>query len=167
MTILLETPRLVVRQVTAGDADALLAIFGDPENVRFYGTGRPWSREEVERFVANYPAGDERLVSAPGLVLLRPMLTVVGFGGVGYYRQEGNTPDLFFIFDRAHWGRGLATELVQAAIAAAFRHPEVGTIYATVQPANRASMRVLEKIGMRPQGYLPEKDWVLYRIDRG
>ncbi len=167
MITLFETPRLVVRQVAPGDADALLAIFGDPENTRFYGAGRPWSRADAERFLASYPAGDERLISAPGLALLRPALAVVGFGGVGYYRREGTTADLFFILRKEHWGRGLATELARAAIAAAFCRPEIGSMYATVRPDNRASARVLEKCGMPLQRHLPEEDRLLYRLDRG
>jgi hypothetical protein len=59
--VLFETPRLVVRRATADDADALLAIFGDPENVRLYGTGQPLSRADVERLIASYPLADDRI----------------------------------------------------------------------------------------------------------
>lgn len=167
MSIIFETPRLVVRQITPGDEDALYAIFADSLNVRFYGNEQPWSRADVEGMVASYPAGDARLICAPGLLLLKPALEVVGFGGVGYYRQANTTADLMFIFKHEYWGRGLATELAQAAIAEAWRHPEVTTIYATVHPANAPSIRVLEKSGMIYQGDLPDKNRRLYRIDRG
>ena len=166
MRIIFETPRLVVRQIAPVDADALYAIFADPLNVRFYGKEQPWSRAEVERMVATYPTGDARLICAPGLLLLKPALEVVGFGGVGYFRQAGNTADLMFIFKHEYWGRGLATELARAALAAAWQHPEVTTIYATVHPANAPSIRVLEKSGMIYQGELPDKNRRLYRIDR-
>jgi len=120
----------------------------------------------VERFVASYPARDERLVCAPGIILLKPELEVVGFGGVGYYLWDGNTADLLFLLRKEHWGKGLATELARAAIQEAFRHPEVETIHATAKPVNAASIRVLEKSGMRLLGYRPEVDRLVYRIDR-
>jgi ribosomal-protein-alanine N-acetyltransferase len=139
---LFETERLVVRKTSLEDIDALLAILADPDTVRLFGSSRPWSRAEVERFVRSYPDSDSRLISAPGLALLKPDLEVVGFGGVVYYVAEGNTADLLFVVDRRHWGHGLATELARAALAAALaaalRHPEVAIVHATVHPANLA-----------------------------
>jgi RimJ/RimL family protein N-acetyltransferase len=164
--VLFETPRLLVRRATVDDADALLAIFGDPENVRLYGTGQPWSRADAERFILSYPVGDDRLVASPGVALLKPCLEAVGFGGVGYYRAAGNTPDLLFAFRRAYRGRGLATELARAALAEAFTHPEIDHVLATVHPANTASVRVLEKCGMVLRGHVPDKNRLLYRLDR-
>jgi RimJ/RimL family protein N-acetyltransferase len=167
MSVLFETERLVVRKATLlEDADALSAILGDPESVRHFGSGQPWTRAQVEQFVRSYPDGDPRLVATPGLVLLKPTLEVIGFGGVGYYVAEGNTADLFFILKRAQWGQGLATEVARAALAAAFAHPQVGTVFATVKPANTASVRVLEKCSLTLQKYLPEKDRLLYRVER-
>ena len=57
-------------------------------------------------------------------------------------------------------------ELAVAAIAAAFRRPEVDLIHATVKPSNQASIRVLEKSGMRRRHYIPEADRVLFTLSR-
>lgn len=166
MVTLFETPRLVIRQLTPNDVDAVLSIFGDPDNVRQYGTGQPWSRAEAERFIASYPATDPRLVCAPGLALLKLTQVIVGVGGVGFYVWEGNTADLLFAFKREHWGNGLATELAIAALATAFRRPEIEVIHATVKPTNPASIRVLEKSGMRRQCYLADADRLLFTMSR-
>jgi RimJ/RimL family protein N-acetyltransferase len=95
MRILFETPRLVVRRIGRADADALLAIFGDRESMRLYGSGQPWTRDDVERFLATYPFGDERLISEPGIVLHKPDLAIAAYGGVGYFRRGDATADLF------------------------------------------------------------------------
>ena len=166
MPPLLETERLLVRKATLGDVETLLRFLGDPETVRRFGSGEPWTRAEVERFVRSYPDGDPALVSAPGLALRKPALEPVGFGGVGYYAAAGNTPDLLFVLDRRHWGHGLATELARAAVAAAFGRPEIATIWATVHPANVASIRVLEKCGLTREGTIPERNRLRYRIGR-
>lgn len=166
MTALFETERLLVRKATLADVDALLRFLGDPETVRLFGAGEPWTRSQVEQLVRGYPEGDPRLVSAAGLALLKPELVPVGFGGVGYYVAEGTTADLLFILDKVYWGRGLATELARAALTAAFGRPEVTTIFATVHPANAASIRVLENCRLARERFLPEHNRLLYRIER-
>lgn len=167
MAVLFETQRLIVRQITDEDVEPLLAIFGDALAMRHYGSGQPWDRAAVERMLAGYPFTDARLISEPGLALAKSSHEVVGYGGVGYFLREGNTPDLMFILNRAHWGRGFATELAQGAITTAFSSPQIATIYATVKPENRPSLQVLEKCGLRFTQSLPERDRLLYSISRG
>lgn len=166
MAVLFETRRLVVRRADGADADALMRLFGDAENVRYYGDGRPWGRSQVLGLIASYPFGDLRLASAPGLALLKPDRRVVGFGGVGCYVWPGNTADLLFLIAREYQGRGLATELASSAVAVARRHPEVEVVNATAHSDNRASIRVLEKIGMRPEGYDAEADRLRFTCAR-
>ncbi len=166
MLVLFETPRLIVRQMARTDADALLAIFSDRETMRFYGSGQPWTRADVERMLDTYPFGDERLISEPGIALRKPDLAIAAYGGVGYFRQGDATADLFFIVKPEQRGQGLATEFAAAAITAAFQRPEIMTIHATVMPRNNASKQVLKKVGMRFHGYRPDRDRLHYRIDR-
>jgi [ribosomal protein S5]-alanine N-acetyltransferase len=158
--------RLLVRQVTLKDMDILFSILSDPMNMRFYDRGLPWNRADIEHMIHTYPENDSRLICAPGLILLKPALEAIGFGGVGYYQSEGVTADLLFVIRKEYWGRGLATELAKAAVKEAFTHPEVKTIFATVMPQNHASIRVLEKTGMHMQSNLPQKNRLLYVIER-
>ncbi len=64
--MLFETERLVVRRAQPEDTEALLRVFGDEQAMRHFGHGKPWSREELERFLAQYPPDDARLVCVPG-----------------------------------------------------------------------------------------------------
>ena len=164
--VLFETPRLVIRRLRRDDTDTLLAILGDPASTRFYGSGQPWTRAAVERLLTDYPHGDARLLSEPGIVTQRADRALVGYGGVGYFRRGETTADLFFIFQPEQWGKGFATELAAAAIATAFRQPDIAAIHATVMPHNYLSIRVLEKVGLRFLGYLPDRDRLHYRIER-
>ena len=48
MSLPLHTPRLVLRRFAADDLDAIGAVFGDPEVMRYVGSRRaPWTSEEV------------------------------------------------------------------------------------------------------------------------
>lgn len=164
--VLYETERLVVRRATLDDVTALLGVFGDERATRYYGPERPLTRAEVEHHVDGYPEGDARLLALPGIVLLKPGLEPIGFGGVGYYAERDHYPDLFFILRPEHWGNGLATELSRAALRDAFARPEIQAVLATAKPVSAASIRVLEKCGFQCVRYIPDWDRNEYRLDR-
>lgn len=76
---------------------------------------------------------------------------LVGFGG---FRFVEPTPDVEILYGIAPplWGRGYATEAARALLAWAFRQTDLPMIFAGADAPNRASFRVMEKLGMRPDG---------------
>ncbi|HET7768134.1 MAG TPA: hypothetical protein VFN74_05110 [Chloroflexota bacterium] len=58
--MLYETPRLSVHPAGVDDIDPLLSIVADPVVMRQFAHGRPWSRDELTRFLAQYPDSDPR-----------------------------------------------------------------------------------------------------------
>jgi RimJ/RimL family protein N-acetyltransferase len=62
---------------------------------------------------------------------------------------EPNVMDLGYMLETAAWGKGLATEIAGALLEAAFQQLRVERVISTVDVNNGASIRVLEKIGMR------------------
>lgn len=162
------TRRLRVRPASVDDIAVLLAIFGDPETMRFYRNGVPFTAADVRGLLIDaYPAGDPRLISAPGVVTRRADDQPVGYGGVGYYASEtAGPPELLFVIDRDHTDQGYATELAHGALAEAFRLPAIDEIIATAHPDNAASIRVLEKAGMTRAGYDAAQNRVRFVIPR-
>lgn len=82
---------------------------------------------------------------------------ILGFGGVGY-RPYGEIPrlNLGYRFGPEAWGKGYATELGRAALAFAFGTLEAPEVHALIRPANLASIRVVEKLGMTRGGTLDD-----------
>jgi [ribosomal protein S5]-alanine N-acetyltransferase len=74
-------------------------------------------------------------------------------GDCGMQLLEGG-PDveLGFHLRTSVWGRGYATEAARACLDAAFTDLGLDRVIAIVAPGNAASVRVLEKVGMRPAG---------------
>ena len=62
------------------------------------------------------------------------------------------TAEIGYSIARTYWSRGIATEAVSAVIAAVFEHTKLRRIWATADPRNVASQRVLEKVGMVCEG---------------
>jgi RimJ/RimL family protein N-acetyltransferase len=148
----LTTHRLVLRRFTAGDADLLVDLDGDPAVMRYINGGEPTSRDEIvddylPAFLSYYDryAGygfwaatdrsDERFL---GWFHLRP--------GEGAAPDE---PELGYRFRRDAWGRGYATEGSRALIATAFADLGAERVYATTMAVNVGSRRVMEKAGLR------------------
>ena len=80
--------------------------------------------------------------------------------------DELNEIEILYALERAAWGRGLATEAGRAALAFGFGEVRLARIIAVAHPENRASRAVMEKLGMRYEGYLEVFGAVLYALPR-
>lgn len=147
---LFETPRLICRRLQQGDVDALLAVYGDGEAMRWVGDGKPLTHEQcaewIEVTTRNYAARGYGMSALE----LRRTGAVIGFCGLVH--PGGQTePEVKYALLSAYWGQGLATEAVRALIAYAFEIFHLTYLQATVYPENKASQRVLTKAGLRPE----------------
>ena len=147
--IILETERLYFRPHEPGDREAYCAMEQDAE-VRRYVGGAPRTREAAEgRFQgALQPAQDRLRLWA---TVLKATGSYIGRCGV-YPHHEGQRviPGegvLSYYLARAYWGQGLATEAATAFVRFGFEELRLRRIVTAVQAENRASLRVLEKLG--------------------
>jgi RimJ/RimL family protein N-acetyltransferase len=73
-------------------------------------------------------------------------------GDAGLYRTPAGEVELGYTLGRPWWGRGYATEAAGAWLETAFARLGIDAVVALAEPANTASLRVLEKLGMRRDG---------------
>jgi RimJ/RimL family protein N-acetyltransferase len=145
----LETARLRLRRFTLDDVDDMYRINCDPEVVRYTHDGGTLTREEVERRIREDVLGDYRKHGyGRWAVIHKPDGKVIGFAGLKYLDELKET-DLGYRFARTYWGMGIATEAAQAVVDFGFRQLDMGRIIGLTLPENRASIRVLEKVGMK------------------
>lgn len=155
-------PRLLLRDFRAADVEAVHSFAADPVVTGFtdFGPNTPEeSAEFVRAAVAQAHLPDR---TAFGLAAeLAATGQVIGSVSVAVTSVEHRRGDLGYVFHRAHWGQGYASEA--AALLLAFGRGALGLhrVEATCHPDNRASARVLEKIGMRCEGRL--RDHLLVR----
>ncbi len=147
--IILETPRLRLREFTLDDVDGMYAINCDPEVIRYTGEDGPLPRKEIARRISEDVLGDYRKYGyGRWAVIYKPDGQLIGFAGLKYL-EEMEEVDLGYRFARAYWGKGLATEAAQAVLDYGFRHLDMSRIIGMAMPANKAWFRVLEKIEMQ------------------
>ncbi len=152
--VVLETERLLLREWTPGDAQAYFEIYQDPEMFRWLGngTGKPPKdvaqvRQRLERRVI------EGTMPKLGLwaTLDKSRGRIVGNCGLVQTPESGEI-ELVYHIARPDWGLGYATEAARACLEYGLKTLNLARVVGLVYPENRASARVLEKIGMRPEG---------------
>ncbi len=142
------TSRLRLRDFVPADFDAIHAYSSDPRVTKFlffgprdvdstadYLEGLLASQAEIPRTrfeLAVEESGSGRVIGACDLSLI-----------------ERNVVDLGYMLGIEDWGKGYATEIALALVDAAFFDLRADRVISTVDVNNRASIRVLEKIGMR------------------
>jgi ribosomal-protein-alanine N-acetyltransferase len=143
------TKRLSYRPLEAADAEAMHAVWGDPEVMRYLpaepDAGPGETAERVERHIARFTETGYGLCA----VVERDHGRVVGVCGLFPVEWTGPDVEVAYHFARKVWNRGYATEAAGAWVAAAFEQLDLDRVVALAYPANRASTRVMEKIGMR------------------
>jgi RimJ/RimL family protein N-acetyltransferase len=150
--VLLETERLILRQFTADDLDALVELNSDPEVTFFINGGRPIPRDELESdYLPAYLAYHEK---NPDVGFFVAQEKASGeFVGWFHFRappdKPADEPELGYRLRRSAWGKGYATEGSKALVDKGFRDLGVSRVTAETMVVNSRSRRVMEKVGMR------------------
>lgn len=146
---LFRTARMIGRHLRQSDVDALLAVYGDAEAMRWVGDGEPLDRAQCVEWVAVSERNYRTRGYGMSALVDRANGETIGFCGLVH--PAGQTQaELKYAFRREHWGRGLATEAAQAMLAYAQQELGLQHAIATAYPQNLASLRVLRKAGMHP-----------------
>lgn len=156
----LHTERLLLREFTWDDLDALYAYESDPSVVAYvcYGPStRAECRQELAFHIAHQTA-QPRVFYHLALALAATE-HLIGWCGLKVTDPARQAGELGYALQRACWGQGFATEAAQAMLAFGFRSLHLHRIIGTCHPANYGSIRVLEKAGMSYEGCLREHKW--------
>jgi len=156
----LETDRLTLREFKERDWQAVHAYASDPEVVRHVEWG-PNTEEDTRAFIQRALAQQqEQPRSNYGFaVVLKKQDLLIGACGIRISNPDQREGWIGYVFNRRFWGQGYATEAARALVAFGFDQLDLHRIFATCDPANVASARVLEKTGMRCEGHLREHKW--------
>ena len=144
---ILQTPRLLLREFTPQDADALVLVLSDPETMRYY----PMSFDRAG--VADWIQRNRTRYANDGYGLWAMILksTCELIGDCGLVRQSVDGVDeieIGYHVRRDLWGQGFAPEAARACRDFGFANLEADRLISLIHPENLASRRVAEKNGM-------------------
>jgi RimJ/RimL family protein N-acetyltransferase len=144
-----EAPRLVFREFRDEDLPELAGLLSDPQVMRYSWQGPrdlTGSREVLAGFKQTY----RELGFGKWALTLRATGEFVGYCGLERCLVEGvKEIELGYRLKTKFWGQGLASEATVAVLRQAFGVGRLRYAIAFLEPANVASVRVLEKSGFR------------------
>ena len=153
----LETPRLTLRGFVDADVDAMTRVIMAEPDVMATLPEDPQTPAEQTACAAHYieeysvpwraHGWGGWAVCARDANLAEPG-TLVGFCGLEAGQLDGEGPELGYGIGKAYWGNGLASEAVGVCVDWFAAQSDLTSFYACIDPVNRASGRILEKIGM-------------------
>jgi ribosomal-protein-alanine N-acetyltransferase len=156
--MLIFTPRLTLRPLTAADAPDLYAMFADPEAMRYWSSG-PWTDPaQGDAYVAAGQAGD-----ADGSMLrmgIEMEGALAGVANMYKFDKQNRRCDIGYMLARASWGKGVMQEALAALIEYAFEELDLHRIEADIDPRNHASARLLQSLHFIKEGHLRER-WIV------
>jgi ribosomal-protein-alanine N-acetyltransferase len=153
----IEGSRVRLRPLTSDDASSMLTIFGDPEVIRF------WSSPALTDLAAATDlldeirkAFNERRLFQWG-ISLKDADEVLGTCTLYNLSECHRRAEVGFALRRDSWGKGLASDALEALIKFAFEVLALHRLEADVDPDNVRSRRLLERQGFQLEGRLRER----------
>jgi RimJ/RimL family protein N-acetyltransferase len=145
----LETARLSLRRLTLDDAQFVVELYGEPSFRENIGDRGVHDVASAQRYLREGPmAMYERFGFGLWHVSRKSDHAAIGMCGL-LRRDTLPDADLGYAYFPAFWGQGYALEAAEATLAHGARRFGLRRVLAVVSSGNTASIRVLEKSGMR------------------
>lgn len=148
MKLLIETKRLIIREIQECDIDFLWEIYKNPTNVKFIPVGQIPNSKEVLRNKYSEINKNSCVSQSIYSVILKAEDKIIGEAGYFNSFNEAEHLELGYIIDCEYWNMGLGTELCQSLVDYGFKNMHTNRLTARMYGDNLGSKRVSEKCGM-------------------
>jgi len=169
MKTLIETKRLLLREITLNDKEEMFRLHSNPDVQRYTGEPPVESIEEMEQAIKTRSKDYKKYGYGRWATFLKNGMQFVGWAGLAYL-PEFDEIDLGYRFLPEYWGMGIATEASHAILNYGFEKLELRKIIAIAMKENKASIKVMEKVGMEFDKFAPYEpggeDVVWYWCDK-
>jgi ribosomal-protein-alanine N-acetyltransferase len=147
----LDTTRLWLFPFTLNDLDFLHALWLEPEVRRYLWDDEIITRKQTHEVIVSSLASFEEFGFGFWKLVVKASESSVGFCGLRHFEDhEGGAKKIEILYGLSapQWGQGFAVEAAQAVLQFAFAVQGLDCIYAGADPSNKASFRVMERLGL-------------------
>ena len=150
---MLYSNRLYLRAIKPEDTHAVFAYRSDAETNRFQGFV-PKTLDEVSAFIARNPSEFNLPETWFQLIMIEKETDeIIGDIGVHFADVENQQCEFGCTIRKESHGKGFATEAMTTLINYLFNTLKKHRIYASVDPKNTASIKLLERLGFRKEAH--------------
>lgn len=149
MLMIAETERLYLKVFEEKDVEDMKTFWGDEEVMELCSGATP--HEVLPRVQEGYAACHKVNGLSVYAVVEKETGSVIGAAGFNVKKID-EPVELIYHFAKKAWGKGYATEAARACVDVAKSHPKVQKIFASADPKNAGSLKILEKIGFEYKG---------------
>lgn len=150
---MLETPRLILREMNEGDAAGLWELESNPEVHRYLGNEPLRDKAGIEKMIESSLRQYKENGIGRWAAIEKESGDFIGWTGLKFVKNETNGHinyyDLGYRFIQKYWGKGYAYETAEASVKHAFVTMQLKEIFAMADVENNASNKVLKKSGLK------------------
>ncbi|WP_249872784.1 GNAT family N-acetyltransferase [Oceanobacillus saliphilus] len=151
----IETERLVLRTYNLNDAPRAQKLGDDKAIAETTFIPYPYTLEKVEDWIRNHSSLIENGDAYPLAVILKSEKQLIGTITIRVDKNH-NKGELAYWIGKDYWGKGYATEASKKMLEFGFRELNLNRIWAPVMTKNKASGKVMQKVGLRYEGTLKQ-----------
>jgi RimJ/RimL family protein N-acetyltransferase len=145
--VILETSRLIVREISETDLDNLCKMLAD-EKVMEFSVNGPMNKSQTLEFIQWCQSSYENHGVGPWALEDKETGSFIGFTGLSQECIDGKQEfHVGYRIERNYWHKGFATEAVKSTVDYGLNIEGHEYIYAIIEPEHHSSIRVIEKTG--------------------
>lgn len=154
------TKRLILRGIRVSDAKSIFKYRSNPQIYEFQ-NWRPKTLQDVENFI------DTKVSKIPNIpntwyqlgILIKESEELIGDIGIHFNDSDNLQAEIGFSLSLEYQGKGYAVEGVIEVINYLFHNLNKHRIFASVDPKNKKSIALLERLGMRKEAHFKKSIW--------
>jgi len=150
----LDTERLMLRELKINDAQAILNCFSNSDVLRHYGQNPLTSLDQVKHIINNFSKNYDEKRGIKWGIELKGQEGIIGTIGFQEWSTEHRRAEISYALFPESWGKGYAMEAVNRVISFGFQEMDLVRIGAIVFTENDASNKLLTKVGFEKEGIL-------------
>ncbi|WP_406686374.1 GNAT family N-acetyltransferase [Rossellomorea vietnamensis] len=151
-----ETERLVLRQIAMEDVGFLYELYTSLDVLRYFGMSPIESKDVAISMVENYEKHLESGGPMRWAIVEKESNKMIGTCGFHGISKAYKRCEIGYDLHPGHWGKGIMGEALSPLLHYLFSEKGMIRIGAVIVPYNKASARVVEKLGFKQEGLLRE-----------
>ncbi|SFL56026.1 ribosomal-protein-alanine N-acetyltransferase [Paenibacillus sp. 1_12] len=153
---ILETSRLILRQLQTEDAKDLYDYFSKDEVTQYYDLESFTEIGQAEHLIHNWNDKYENQQGIRWGITIKPENRIIGTFGFVNRSIEHFKAEIGFELAPQYWLQGIMTEVLQVGITYGLKELGLNRIEALIDPDNLSSRKLLEKAGFQEEGHLKD-----------